>query len=289
MALRCIWWDPAGFFVSGITWFLICVATIITHDIILLPWFPADAGNSNSLNWQGWTLFGVYLFLVFMSIWSHLRAYFSDPCLVPLGLPCPDKLSISKFCKKCQGWKPSRAHHCSVCQRCVFRMDHHCPWINNCVGYGSQKFFMLFLFYISILSAYSLILLLTTSLLWSQSGAPINPVSVCLGSMIGVESAFFAYFVMTFITEQLESLETNTTLIETYQFSTAAVRGTFAGNFKVIFGTNVFLWFIPIDTADKPNFEEEISRSGMKSPPEQSSEQPLIELSVEDKPRQKIE
>jgi hypothetical protein len=30
-----------------------------------------------------------------------------------------------KFCKKCQLPKPSRAHHCSVCNKCVLKMDHH--------------------------------------------------------------------------------------------------------------------------------------------------------------------
>jgi palmitoyltransferase len=43
-----------------------------------------------------------------------------------------DPKKIFKFCQKCNIYKPFRAHHCSVCNRCVLKMDHHCPWINNC-------------------------------------------------------------------------------------------------------------------------------------------------------------
>ncbi|KAI8430960.1 hypothetical protein MSG28_001064 [Choristoneura fumiferana] len=32
-------------------------------------------------------------------------------------------------CTKCCSIKPERAHHCSVCQRCIRKMDHHCPWM----------------------------------------------------------------------------------------------------------------------------------------------------------------
>lgn len=52
-----------------------------------------------------------------------------------------------RYCDKCQHVKPDRAHHCSVCGECVLKMDHHCPWVNNCVSFTNYKFFILFLGY----------------------------------------------------------------------------------------------------------------------------------------------
>jgi len=62
-------------------------------------------------------------------------------------------------CDKCNGYKPARAHHCSICNRCVLRMDHHCPWVANCVGYNNVAYFGRFLGYVTILCLYNLILI----------------------------------------------------------------------------------------------------------------------------------
>lgn len=50
-------------------------------------------------------------------------------------------------CPKCELSKPLRAHHCSICTKCVLKMDHHCPWINTCVGLKNHRYFVLFLTY----------------------------------------------------------------------------------------------------------------------------------------------
>ena len=64
---------------------------------------------------------------------------------------------VSKTCERCWCVKPPRAHHCSVCGRCVMKMDHHCPWMNNCIGIFNQKAFLLFNFYTIIVCFYTFI------------------------------------------------------------------------------------------------------------------------------------
>ena len=68
-------------------------------------------------------------------------------------------------CKYCRTFKAVRAHHCSVCNQCVFKMDHHCPWINNCIGQNNQRYFLLFLVYVQFGTMF--IILLSTPIWWT--------------------------------------------------------------------------------------------------------------------------
>ena len=46
--------------------------------------------------------------------------------------------------------KPERTHHCSVCEVCILKFDHHCPWLNQCVGVGNERYFVLFMVWLSL-------------------------------------------------------------------------------------------------------------------------------------------
>uniref|UniRef100_K3WKJ0 Palmitoyltransferase n=1 Tax=Globisporangium ultimum (strain ATCC 200006 / CBS 805.95 / DAOM BR144) TaxID=431595 RepID=K3WKJ0_GLOUD len=34
-------------------------------------------------------------------------------------------------------------------------MDHHCSWVNNCIGFGNHKFYLLFNLYVLLKGAHS--------------------------------------------------------------------------------------------------------------------------------------
>lgn len=57
-----------------------------------------------------------------------------------------------KYCMQCEAVKLPRAHHCRQCDRCIMRMDHHCPWVGTCIGYTNYKQFLLFNFYVLMLT-----------------------------------------------------------------------------------------------------------------------------------------
>lgn len=61
-----------------------------------------------------------------LAVLSHLRATFTDPGEIPEGIMVPDYVDTVKLnnCSKCDmRWKPMRAHHCSECNKCIFKVS----------------------------------------------------------------------------------------------------------------------------------------------------------------------
>ena len=107
-------------------------------------------------------------FFVVLAFWSHwLASPPNNPGYVKKELFRSDKAttkndgdpenSVTKTedCLKCSTVKVPGVHHCSSCNKCTYMMDHHCPWTNNCVGYLTLKPFLLFLFYVTCVSFFT--------------------------------------------------------------------------------------------------------------------------------------
>jgi len=94
---------------------------------------------------ESWKLIAGY-YILFHILFNHYLAWTSNPGYtteIPSGM-------CQKICRKCNFQKPERAHHCSVCNKCVLLMDHHCPWINNCVGHKNHRYFFMFCFWTTL-------------------------------------------------------------------------------------------------------------------------------------------
>ena len=125
-----------------------------------------------------------------------------------------------RICRRCNAYKPRRAHHCSVCKRCIIKMDHHCPWVNNCVGIGNHKYFLLFVFYTFWSCTYSLTLVVSRFVGCLGHGRLAR--GHCLDepghilNLVGliVEAILFGLFTCCMMVDQWDVVLTNVTHID---------------------------------------------------------------------------
>lgn len=225
---------------------------MLAHDTISASREHFGYEISNSI--YKWTrmLLGTF---IFMSVWCLSSASVRDPGYCKFENP-PSDFVKPAICGICAVWKPPRAHHCRRCNRCVFRMDHHCLWIDNCVGYRNQKSFILFLLYAAILSVLTFMCLLYSFVYnYDQVDLPVH-VSMMLVALISIKYTY------EFLDEQMDFVETNATLVETYQNSKGSVP---VNVFRHMFGDNMFLWLFPIYTSKSVDFSESVVTTGFLS------------------------
>ncbi|XP_053140533.1 palmitoyltransferase ZDHHC13 [Hemicordylus capensis] len=74
-------------------------------------------------------------------------------------------LDFRTFCTSCLVKKPLRSMHCHTCNSCIARYDQHCIWIGRCVGVGNHSYFVLFLFFLTMVNVWATY---GTILYWSE-------------------------------------------------------------------------------------------------------------------------
>ncbi|XP_021574877.1 palmitoyltransferase ZDHHC3 isoform X5 [Carlito syrichta] len=207
--------DGCGIACAIVTWFLVLYAEFVVLFVMLIPSRDYVYSIING------TMFNL---LAFLALASHCRAMLTDPGAVPKGNATKEFIESLQLkpgqvvykCPKCCSIKPDRAHHCSVCKRCIRKMDHHCPWVNNCVGENNQKYFVLFTMYIALISLHALIMVGFHFLHcfeedWTKCSSFSPPTTVILLILLCFEGLLFLIFTSVMFGTQVHSICTDET------------------------------------------------------------------------------
>jgi palmitoyltransferase ZDHHC3/7/25 len=165
--------DCCGLFCAGITYLLHCYGVYAVCIILIPPWMSTtDAVTGlRSLSFMGHFHRLAFTFVAVMAVYAHAKAMMTDPGAVP-----PDAMPLEelrkqqllleqsnggdlveggeapksplqqqqrkgkRLCRRCNAFKPKRAHHCSVCQRCIIKMDRTCHISTYCTTCEMELF-----------------------------------------------------------------------------------------------------------------------------------------------------
>lgn len=220
--------------------------------------------ESALLHYLGNVVSAWYIILSTLLIYSLVILSIGDPGSLEslnCGVNAPNGFkSTIRYCNKCIGrkWKPPRAHHCTTCNICIFRMDHHCTLVNNCIGYSNQKIYILFLFYSlcsTLLTVAISLFLLSNLKIYSRTNGPFNIKSALLVNIVANVTVFLA--TVAFFADQIDYIASNSSLVELLS-NKRGKKTEFINNFKMIFGENKCLWLLPSRNLVRPNFSEEL-------------------------------
>lgn len=157
-------------------------------------------------------------------------------------------------------------------------MDHHCPWMNNCIGVGNLKHFILFLIYTWSCSVFSLLLLGWNYFMCADEDCTFNTLLTQLVRVVTVLSIATLLFTSSMIMNVTFGLMTGIGTIDRLKKKAnneiaEAVEEPLP--LKDVFGIGAYwTWLFPID----PLFEDHDRVFGYSTP------QRLLREETRDKP-----
>ncbi|VUZ39882.1 unnamed protein product [Hymenolepis diminuta] len=221
-----------NFSVCGIICILATYAALLYSDYVVIFQLTIPVFNYGIMTVAIAIYYNVIVTLVVI---SHLQSVFTDPGMIPLPSRrhSPNDLLTLKrsypggwtICRKCSTLRPPRAHHCSICDRCIRKMDHHCPWVNNCVGEDNQRYFLLFLVYVGCSCISCLVILVicwaldpTRSTNTTNVNADVfRQIRIIHSIMLVVISCLFGLFVLAIFSDQMSAIFSDETAVEHIQ------------------------------------------------------------------------
>ncbi|EIE22918.1 zf-DHHC-domain-containing protein [Coccomyxa subellipsoidea C-169] len=247
---------------------------LLTASALLSAYAPRITHDGAGTAAASLLAFALFFFLVVMLTWSYFACVLLEPGKVPQGWSPfetdeADRLESGshrqdkgltgtgrpRYCRKCQAWKPERAHHDSMLGRCVLRMDHYCVWVANSVGLLNYKAFLLFLFYTflaCLLGASMLLGDVARFFKGIDAASPDNAGRFALTMIAFVVDLAFSLSLGGLLAMHARMVWLNYTTIEMFEKQRAAQwpydRGA-RRNFEEVFGTRFWRWWVPTYTA----------------------------------------
>merc|ERR1712080_587064 len=115
----------------------------------------------------------------------------------------------NRICGRCKNYKPPRSHHCSICDRCYFKMDHHYVWFGICINFVNYKYFLVFLLATLVADVFKITIFFIDFLIVSLDNEKLVNYIVVL-SLSGVE----LFIVVSLLIFHLYLLSNNETSID---------------------------------------------------------------------------
>jgi palmitoyltransferase ZDHHC3/7/25 len=146
--------DCCGLFCAAITYMLHMYGVYATCLILIPPWMSTVSEDGiRSISPMGHLNRTAFTLIAVLAVYAHFKAMTTDPGAVPpdaqpipelgdmngevegggesaeflggdpLQPPPQPKKKGKRLCRRCNAFKPKRAHHCSICRRCIIKMD----------------------------------------------------------------------------------------------------------------------------------------------------------------------